>query len=214
MNEYILCGILCVAAYLIGSIPTSVWIGKGFYGIDVREHGSGNAGTTNTIRVLGTKPGLIVFAIDLLKGFLAVCMAHFSSYECGTEPFVNLQLLLGVFAVLGHIFPIYAHFKGGKGVATLLGIAVALSPLAALACFVVFVIVLLISKYVSLGSMLGGLTFPIMIIFVLKIHIVSLMVFAVAEAVLLIITHRKNIVRLIHHEENKFSFKKKVENVN
>ncbi|MBR5958156.1 MAG: glycerol-3-phosphate 1-O-acyltransferase PlsY [Salinivirgaceae bacterium] len=214
MNEYILCGILCVAAYLIGSIPTSVWIGKGFYGIDVREHGSGNAGTTNTIRVLGTKPGLIVFAIDLLKGFLAVCMAHFSSYECGTEPFVNLQLLLGVFAVLGHIFPLYAHFKGGKGVATLLGIAVALSPLAALACFVVFVIVLLISKYVSLGSMLGGLTFPIMIIFVLKIHIVSLMVFAVAEAVLLIITHKKNIVRLIHHEENKFSFKKKVENVN
>ena len=214
MDEYILCGILCVAAYLIGSIPTSVWIGKGFYGIDVREHGSGNAGTTNTIRVLGTKPGLIVFAIDLLKGFLAVCMAHFSSYECGTEPFVNLQLLLGVFAVLGHIFPIYAHFKGGKGVATLLGIAVALSPLAALACFVVFVIVLLISKYVSLGSMLGGLTFPIMIIFVLKIHIVSLMVFAVAEAVLLIITHKKNIVRLIHHEENKFSFKKKVENVN
>ena len=209
MNEYILCGILCVAAYLIGSIPTSVWIGKGFYGIDVREHGSGNAGTTNTIRVLGTKPGLIVFAIDLLKGFLAVCMAHFSSYECGTEPFVNLQLLLGVFAVLGHIFPIYAHFKGGKGVATLLGIAVALSPLSALACFVVFVIVLLISKYVSLGSMLGGLTFPIMIIFVLKIHIVSLMVFAVAEAVLLIITHKKNIVRLIHHEENKFSFKKK-----
>lgn len=214
MNEYILCGILCVAAYLIGSIPTSVWIGKGFYGIDVREHGSGNAGTTNTIRVLGTKPGLIVFAIDLLKGFLAVCLVHFSSYECGTEPFVNLQLLLGVFAVLGHIFPIYAHFKGGKGVATLLGIAVALSPLAALACFVVFVIVLLISKYVSLGSMLGGLTFPIMIIFVLKIHIVSLMVFAVAEAVLLIITHKKNIVRLIHHEENKFSFKKKVENVN
>lgn len=208
MNEYILCGILCVAAYLIGSIPTSVWIGKGFYGIDVREHGSGNAGTTNTIRVLGTKPGLIVFAIDLLKGFLAVCMAHFSSYECGTEPFVNLQLLLGVFAVLGHIFPIYAHFKGGKGVATLLGIAVALSPLSALACFGVFVVVLLISKYVSLGSMLGGLTFPIMIIFVLKIHIVSLMVFAVAEAVLLIITHRKNIVRLIHHEENKFSFKK------
>ena len=209
MNEYILCGILCVVAYLIGSIPTAVWLGKGIYGIDVREHGSGNAGTTNTIRVLGTKPGLIVFAIDLLKGFLAVCLAHFASYECGTEPFVNLQLLLGVFAVLGHIFPIYAHFKGGKGVATLLGIAVALSPLSALACFGVFVVVLLISKYVSLGSMLGGLTFPIMIIFVLKIHIVSLMVFAVAEAVLLIITHRKNIVRLIHHEENKFSFKKK-----
>jgi glycerol-3-phosphate acyltransferase PlsY len=209
MNEYILCGILCLAAYLIGSIPTAVWLGKGIYGIDVREHGSGNAGTTNTIRVLGTRPGLIVFAIDMLKGFLAVCLAHFASYECGTEPFVNLQLLLGVCAVLGHIFPLYAHFKGGKGVATLLGIAIALSPLSALACFAVFVVVLLISKYVSLGSMLGGLTFPIMIIGVFKIHIVSLMVFAIAESVLLIITHRKNIVRLIHHEENKFSFTKR-----
>ncbi len=211
MNEYILCGILCLAAYLIGSIPTAVWLGKGIYGIDVREHGSGNAGTTNTIRVLGTRPGLIVFAIDMLKGFLAVCLAHFASYECGTEPFVNLQLLLGVCAVLGHIFPLYAHFKGGKGVATLLGIAIALSPLSALACFAVFVVVLLISKYVSLGSMLGGLTFPIMIIGVFKIHIVSLMVFAIAESVLLIITHRKNIVRLIHHEENKFSFTKRCE---
>ena len=209
MDQYVLCGILCLAAYLIGSIPTAVWLGKGIYGIDVREHGSGNAGTTNTIRVLGTRPGLIVFAIDMLKGFLAVCLAHFASYECGTEPFVNLQLLLGVCAVLGHIFPLYAHFKGGKGVATLLGIAIALSPLSALACFAVFVVVLLISKYVSLGSMLGGLTFPIMIIGVLKIHIVSLMVFAIAESVLLIITHRKNIVRLIHHEENKFSFTKR-----
>lgn len=209
MNEYILCGILCLAAYLIGSIPTAVWLGKGIYGIDVREHGSGNAGTTNTIRVLGTRPGLIVFAIDMLKGLLAVCLAHFASYECGTEPFVNLQLLLGVCAVLGHIFPLYAHFKGGKGVATLLGIAIALSPLAALACFGVFVVVLIISKYVSLGSMLGGLTFPIMIIGVLQIRIVSLMVFAVAVGVLLIITHRKNIVRLIHHEENKFSFTKR-----
>lgn len=209
MNEYILCGILCVVAYLIGSIPTAVWLGKGIYGIDVREHGSGNAGTTNTIRVLGTRPGLIVFAIDMLKGLLAVCLAHFASYECGTEPFVNLQLLLGVCAVLGHIFPLYAHFKGGKGVATLLGIAIALNPPAALCCFGVFVITLIISKYVSLSSMLGGLTFPIMIICVFKIHIVSLMVFAIAEAVLLIITHKKNIVRLIHHEENKFSFKKR-----
>lgn len=211
MNEYILCGILCLAAYLIGSIPTAVWLGKGIYGIDVREHGSGNAGTTNTIRVLGTRPGLIVFAIDMLKGLLAVCLVHFSGYECGSEPFVNLQLLLGVCAVLGHIFPLYAHFKGGKGVASLLGIAIALSPLAALACFGVFVIVLIISKYVSLGSMLGGLTFPIMIIGVLQIRIVSLMVFAVAVGVLLIITHRKNIVRLIHHEENKFSFTKRCE---
>ena len=211
MDQYVLCGILCLAAYLIGSIPTAVWLGKGIYGIDVREHGSGNAGTTNTIRVLGTRPGLIVFAIDMLKGFLAVCLAHFASYECGTEPFVNLQLLLGVCAVLGHIFPLYAHFKGGKGVATLLGIAIALSPLAALACFGVFVVVLIISKYVSLGSMLGGLTFPIMIIGVLQIRIVSLMVFAVAVGVLLIITHRKNIVRLIHHEENKFSFTKRCE---
>ncbi len=209
MNQNLLYVILCVAAYLIGSIPTSVWIGKCFYGIDVREHGSGNAGTTNTIRILGTKPGIIVFAIDVLKGFLAVCLTHFTQFEQGTAAFVNMQLILGVCAVMGHIFPIYARFKGGKGVATLLGIAIALSPLAALICFCVFAIVLTISKYVSLSSMIAGLTFPILIIAVFQIRIPSLIVFSILESVLLIITHRKNIIRLLHHEENRFSFKKK-----
>jgi len=209
MGDYILCGLLCLAAYLIGSIPSAVWVGKCFYGIDVREHGSGNAGTTNTIRVLGTKPGIIVFAIDMLKGFFAVSLAHFSSYVSGTEPFVNLQLLLGIFAVTGHIFPLYARFKGGKGVATLFGMVIALHPLAALICFAVFIVVLSISKYVSLGSMTAGLTFPILIIFVFQIRIPSLMVFAILASILLFVTHKKNIIRLLHHEENKFSFKKK-----
>lgn len=209
MGQFALCGLLCLAAYLIGSIPSAVWIGKSFYGIDVREHGSGNAGTTNTIRVLGTKPGIIVFVIDALKGFAAVSLAHIASFETGSEQYINLQLVLGICAVLGHIFPIYAHFKGGKGVATMLGIIIAVHPLAALICFAVFVVVLSLSKYVSLGSMIAGLTFPILVIAVFQIHIISLMVFSVAVSLLLIITHKKNIIRLAHHEENKFSFKKK-----
>lgn len=209
MTGYALCGLLCVVAYLIGSVPSSVWIGKIFYGIDVREHGSGNAGTTNTIRVLGAKPGMIVFAIDALKGFAAVSLAHLSHFEAGSTPFVNIQLLLGICAVLGHIFPIYAHFKGGKGVATMLGIIIAIHPLAALICFAVFAVVLSISKYVSLGSMIAGVTFPILIIAVFQIHIISLMIFSVAVSLLLIVTHKKNIKRLLNHEENVFSFKKK-----
>lgn len=208
MTGHITYSLLCLAAYLIGSIPSAVWIGKIFYGIDVREHGSGNAGTTNTIRVLGAKPGIIVFVIDALKGFAAVSLAHFL-FDAGSAPFVNLQILLGICAVLGHIFPIYAHFKGGKGVATMLGIIIAIHPLAALICFAVFAVVLSISKYVSLGSMIAGITFPILIIAVFQIHIISLMVFSVAVSLLLIVTHKKNIKRLLNHEENVFSFKKK-----
>ncbi len=209
MDLYALSGLLCVIAYLIGSIPSAVWIGKCFYGVDVREHGSGNAGTTNTIRVLGTKPGIVVFLIDVIKGFAAVSLAHFSNFECDSAAFMNLKIILGVFAVLGHIFPLYARFKGGKGVATLLGMVLAVYPIGALICFGIFVIVLSISKYVSLGSMIAGISFPILIIFVFQERIPSLMIFAILASILLIITHRKNISRLIHHEENKFSFKKK-----
>lgn len=210
MNQYLLFSILAFAAYLIGSIPSSVWIGKIFYGIDVREHGSGNAGTTNTIRVLGTTPGIVVFIIDVVKGFIAVSLAHLSGLPIGIDAFVNLQLSLAICAVLGHIFPLYARFRGGKGVATMLGIIIAIQPIAAIVCFGVFVIILAFSKYVSLSSMIAGISFPLLIIFVLNIHIVSLTIFSIAVSVLLILTHKKNIIRLINREENKFSFKKKV----
>src|SRR5436190_3997200 len=115
--------IALVAAYILGSIPSAVWIGKIFYGIDVREYGSGNAGATNTFRVLGKKAGIPVLAIDVLKGFSAVSLAYFQSeWVPATNAFVIFQLTLAVFAVLGHVFPVFAGFRGGKGVATLLGI--------------------------------------------------------------------------------------------
>ena len=150
--------ILCIAAYLIGSIPSSVWIGSWFYNIDIREHGSGNAGTTNTFRVLGTAPGIAVFIIDILKGWIAVNLIHYlNALEPHTAQFINIQLLLGGLAVFGHIFPIYVGFKGGKGVATLLGIVLAIHPFSALICLGIFTVVLIISKYVSLSSMTAGL---------------------------------------------------------
>ena len=198
-------------AYLIGSVPTSVWIGKIFYGIDIRDYGSGNAGTTNTFRVLGKKAGIPVFIIDVFKAFFPAKFVFFFPYLIqGTPQYVNLQLLFGAIAVFGHIFPIYAKFKGGKGVASLLGVALAIAPMAALVAFVVFFVTLVITKYVSLSSLMAGFSFPIMIILVGKTTIVSLMFFSVLLSVLLVLTHKKNIERLLRREENKaYLFKKR-----
>lgn len=208
-NFYIF--IAALAAYLLGSIPTSVWIGKLFYGIDIREYGSGNAGTTNTFRVLGKKAGIPVFLIDVLKAYIPAKFVIFFPYLIpGTPYYVNLQLLFGAIAVFGHIFPVYAKFKGGKGVASLLGVAMALAPQAALVAFIVFMITLITTKYVSLSSLMAGFSFPIMIILVAKTTIVSLMFFSVLISVLLVLTHKKNIERLLRREENKaYLFKKK-----
>ena len=109
--------LLVIVAYLLGSIPSAVWIGKRFYGIDVREHGSHNAGATNTLRTLGRRAALPVFAIDILKGFTAVMLSHLSGYAPGSDAMFNFKIMLVAAAVVGHIFPIFAGFKGGKGVA-------------------------------------------------------------------------------------------------
>lgn len=213
MQTFIPSLFLIICAYLLGSIPTSVWIGKWFYNLDIREHGSGNAGTTNTFRVLGTTPGIIVFIVDILKGWLAVkaiIIAH--QFVPDTAKYVNFQLLLGGLAVLGHIFPVYVGFKGGKGVATLLGIVLAIHPLAALISAGIFTISLIISKYVSLSSMIAGLAFPFLIIFVFKETYVSLIIFSIAISILLILTHQKNIVRLLAHEESKVVLRKSKRN--
>jgi glycerol-3-phosphate acyltransferase PlsY len=135
-------------SYVIGSIPSAVWIGKTFHGIDVREHGSGNAGATNTFRVLGKKAGTIVLCIDIVKGFLAVLPAHLIVEDISIN-FINYQLLLGTAAVLGHVFPLFAKFKGGKGVATLLGLMFGIHPLGSLLCLIIFLVILITSKYVS-----------------------------------------------------------------
>ncbi len=195
--------ILVMLAYLIGSIPTSVWIGKRFYNIDVREFGSGNAGATNTFRVLGKKAGIPVLIIDILKGSLAVALAYFSVFETNSNNFINLQLGLGVAALCGHIFPIFAGFRGGKGVATILGIVICILPLSSVFSLIVFLVVLFSVRIVSLSSMLAGIAFPVILFFGLGNTNPILTSFSIVVAVLLIITHRKNIMRLLKNQESK-----------
>jgi len=207
MEINILTVLLFITAYLLGSIPNAVWIGRMLHGIDVREHGSKNAGATNTIRVLGWKAGLPVLLLDILKGFLAVNLVRiYDLYSPGTKDFVNIQLFLGALAVIGHVFPIFAGFKGGKGVASLFGIILAIVPLPTLLALVVFLVILFATGYVSLSSIIAGFSFPFLIMFVFKTTIPSLIVFSLIVAVLLLLTHQKNIERLLKREESKARF--------
>jgi len=199
-------GILLVA-YLIGSIPTSVWIGRSFFGIDIRDSGSKNAGATNAMRLFGWKAGLSVLIIDILKGWLAVNLIHLTNYYIPeTGDFIEFQLLLGIAAIIGHIFPIYVGFRGGKGVATLFGLVLAINPEPTMLCIGVFLVTLIITKYVSLSSMIAGFAFPVMVIFVFKTATPSLVIFSMIIAVLLLFTHQKNIERLLRKEEKKVLF--------
>ena len=191
-----------VGAYLLGSIPSAVWIGKAFYGVDVRQHGSGNAGTTNVMRVLGKKAALPVFIIDGLKGYLAVALAAWSGLEAESPEWLYLKMALCIVAVVGHMFPIFAGFKGGKGVATLVGAMFAFSVGGILLCLATFAIIVAYTKYVSVGSMVGGLLLP----FYSALCGQSdwrLMVFFGCISLLLFYTHRSNIGRLLHGTENK-----------
>jgi acyl phosphate:glycerol-3-phosphate acyltransferase len=207
----LLIALLFLVAYLMGSIPTAVWVGKKFYGIDVREHGSRNAGATNTIRVLGWKAGLPVFLIDIMKGILAASLVMFTNYTSGTNTYINLQLVFGFSALLGHILPVFADFRGGKGVATLLGVVIALTPVPALLAFIIFLVVLFIFKYVSVGSMIAAIFYPFIIFILYPGSAISIKSASIVMSVALIITHRKNIRRLIKGEESKagFLYKKK-----
>ena len=205
-----------MGGYLVGSIPTAVWIGTFFYKIDVREYGSGNAGATNTFRVLGKRAGIPVLLIDVLKGFAAVCLAYFSPYVPGSNQFINLELVLGIASLVGHIFPLFASFRGGKGIATLLGIVLAVHPYGALISMGIFIIVLLASSYVSLSSMISAILFPVIVIFIFKTTVPSLVIFSILIAIMVLITHQKNIERLLRREESKAKLikkKKKVEKI-
>lgn len=195
--------LLLIVAYLLGSIPTSVWIGKYFYGIDIREHGSGNAGATNTFRVLGKKPGIIVLLIDIIKGSLAVSLSYIFEDSLPANEFVDIEIGLAIAAVFGHIFPVFAGFRGGKGVATLLGATVIITPISCAFALVVFLIVLFSTRYVSLSSMLAGISYPIILHFILNNQQKTLTIYSILIAVLLIITHRKNIRRLLSKTESK-----------
>lgn len=195
-----------IIAYLLGSIPSAVWIGKKYYGIDIREHGSKNAGTTNMLRVLGRRAAAPVFALDFLKGFVAVTVIELLQYDelIGPNDIINLKIAAVVAAVLGHIFPIFAGFRGGKGVATLVGAVTGIYPPAILLCFGVWIVVLMISHYVSLSSMIAGCCFPVFTLISPKVNgSVPFVVFSFAIAVLLIVTHRKNIKRLREGTESK-----------
>ena len=199
--------LIVLCAYLIGSIPSAVWIGKATKGVDVREHGSMNAGATNTMRVLGVKTGIPVLLVDIFKGYAAVKLSLLSTtFAVESNALVNFQLLLGAMAVLGHVFPVFAGFRGGKGVATIVGILLALCWQATLAAIVVFFITLIITKYVSLSSLMMGLSFPVSVVFIFQSDSISLKIFSAVVCILLFITHRKNISRLLKGNENKATF--------
>ena len=200
MNELL----LIVLAYLIGSIPSSVWVGRYFFDIDIREYGSGNAGATNTFRVLGPKWGTIVMIADMAKGIIAVKLAlllpEYFDHEMRLQ---TLQLGLGLAAVVGHIFPIWADFRGGKGVATLFGIVLGISPLTALSCVGVFLLVLYLTRFVSLSSILASIAFPVFILVIFNVENHVYRVFAIAVALMVLLTHQKNIGRILKGVESK-----------
>ncbi len=196
-----------IVAYLFGSIPSAVWIGEAFFGIDVREYGSGNAGATNTFRVLGKNAGIAVMTIDILKGFTATNLAYFIGLSV-TGPqhsivFVNYQLALGVTAVMGHLFPIFAGFRGGKGIATLFGMVLAVHFGAAMFCVSIFLLVLMLTRYVSLSSIIAGFSFPMSIIFVFHSPLRSVVLYGMCICILILVTHQKNIERLVRGTESK-----------
>ncbi len=213
---------IIVLSYLIGSIPTSIIVSKLARGIDIREHGSGNAGGTNVMRVLGWKHGVFVIILDALKGVLAVVVVARLHY--GSMPFQNLtpfddftlvQIIAGISAVIGHIWTVFAGFRGGKGIATALGMLLMIITTDMLIAVGVFVLTVTISRYVSLGSILAAIAVPLTLIVRENIFNVdipgyhTLLPFVIAVALLVVFTHRKNVVRLINGSENKLSFSKK-----
>ena len=204
---------LMIAAYLLGSIPSAVWIGKKYYGIDIREHGSKNAGTTNMLRVLGKRAAIPVFIIDYFKGFVAVILTSLMRYDDAVNDawLINLRIIATIFVVLGHIFPIFAGFKGGKGVATLLGAGTGIYAPILMLCFGIWCFVFAIWHYVSLASMVAGCCYPCFVMIfstmtydaAAPFQSIPFIIFSWVVAVLLVWTHRKNIGRLRDGTESK-----------
>ncbi|MCW3093468.1 MAG: plsY [Ferruginibacter sp.] len=200
MNELL----LIVFAYFIGSIPTALIISKSFFHIDIRDYGSGNMGATNTFRVLGSKYGTIVMVFDILKGMGAVALYNFLPYYLTNEwDRTNLMVGLGLAAVLGHIFPIFAQFRGGKGVATLFGMILTVQPVIAISCVGVFLLVLYLTRYVSLSSILAGIALPVCVLWIWNDDVTLYRIFAILVAALVIITHQKNIVKILRGSESR-----------
>lgn len=203
-----------ILAYFLGSIPTAVWYGKIIHSIDVREHGSGNPGATNTFRVLGKRAGSIVLLFDIAKGLLATSLAvillHWGLIS--EDNLILSKLIFGIIAVFGHIFSIFLRFKGGKGVATLFGMMIGIQMPVALISLAIFLLILITSKYVSLGSMIAALSFPLMLVFVpqFKTGEPVLVMFGFFLAIVVIWVHHKNIRRILYGNESKtYLIKKK-----
>lgn len=196
--------LLIFFAYLIGSIPSAVWLSRAFFGIDIREYGSGNSGATNTFRVLGSRWGSFVMVIDILKGVAATSLYVLLPYYLTSEwDRTNFMVGLGLAAVLGHIFPIWADFRGGKGVATLFGMILAIQPVVAACCVGVFILVLYLTRFVSLSSILASVSFAVFILFIFNEQEPLYRAFAIAVTLTVVLTHQKNISRLLRGSESK-----------
>lgn len=196
--------VLIIFAYLIGSIPTALLVSKRFFGIDIRDYGSGNMGATNTFRVLGKRYGTMVMVFDILKGMAAVGLFSLLPFYLTHElERTNLMLGLGIAAVAGHIFPIFASFRGGKGVATLLGMVLAIQPVIAVSCIGIFLLVLFLTRYVSLSSILAAIALPICVLWIWNEDEILYRVFAIIVAILVIATHQKNIGRILRGVESR-----------
>ena len=206
--------VILFLSYLAGSIPGSVWVGKLLYGTDIRMHGSGNAGATNVFRVLGWKAGVLATLVDLGKGLLAagvIASIRLDTLPSGVEVWqieTVVRLLAGIAAVLGHMYPIWARFKGGKGVNTSAGVLFALTPISMWITLGVFVVVLLSSRYVSLASLSAVVAFPSVIairryVFGIEALDPSLLIFSIFMALGIIFAHRANINRLLKGTESR-----------
>ena len=210
INPWIIFILILFLSYVIGSTPTSIIVGKVFKRIDIRKHGSGNAGGTNVFRVLGWKPAFVVIIVDVFKGWLppAIFAVHFIDYMPVSDLGL-IQILCGFASVLGHTYTIFAGFKGGKGVGTLGGMLIALFPIALPLCLFVFALTLIITGYVSVGSMLASASLPVFLLILPVVSSISppslsLLVFSLLVPWFIIFTHRSNITRLRSGEENRF----------
>lgn len=202
--------LLMIIGYFLGSIPNALWIGKVFKGVDVREHGSKNTGSTNAARVLGAKLGILTLILDISKGAIPTLLAlltHSNLFENMTSIQGIDGILVGISAILGHSFSMFLKFKGGKAVATTVGVFLVLVPNALLMAAVVFFTVFFITKYVSLSSIIGAMTLPIFIYLLYRNIILT--IFGLIIGILIVIKHKSNIERLLNGTESKFTPKKK-----
>lgn len=201
---------LILLAYLLGSLPFALWVGKWVKGIDIRKLGSKNMGASNVFREIGPVYGIIVLLLDMIKAVLAVQLTVFLSSDTWMVHEKSLwQFILGGMAVLGHLFPVFAGFRGGKGVASLFGMVLAIQPVIALICVGVFILVVWLTRYISLGSMAGAAVFAACVWFAWKETDLYIKWFSVIAATIIILMHRHNIIRLVKGKETRINFKKK-----